>query len=736
MDTSLIPKPQNKEHLLHHDGDTMDIVRSILKWDGRDDKAFCKFAKQFKPNENGLFELWKFVKYQISYEEDQDGQVIQSPRALWDSGVGDCKSKTLFVNQVLRCLGIPYIIRFTSYGTNSPYTHVYSIAVLNGKQIILDTVYYYFNSEKPYHHKKDYQSSMVKITAISGLSSSRVDVDIQAEVQKKLRDIREKQSYVPPAEFIPYSRLTTGQANTEILRQRLQIKKAMEPQFTKEYNEALKLVEKQLVQKDFHRSKNISGVGSISDAVQPIARLITHYYAQEQPAMYAKRRSVQEKIKGWENVQGGGRKYVKADGSVYNFAANPFNDANCAVYMMSYPNMASQARNIMMRLNSSPSEPTKEHSARYVYARNSIYAKSFFSTVKIVDANGNTVNSTFGVELAKLIKKHFVTGLRDGNSVIRECVSVPMPPPAPAQQICFDRTDMDGIYIDLGGPGYNNPLYSPTQRFTLAQLDAVINGVITTGQAGATAYSNGFSTSKLVFMHEEFRSKFLEEVRIMSGIPDEYINDIFTNNPDCGLGNGFMYAYCRDVKNNQGQNVSLNAYPQAVIAKYGKHAGYVSGCATFCGIDDSIVKNLGRANVAFNQDGKEPEQQLKSLLTSSGASIGLAPGVLEAIVGIISAVLAFLGPIITAALNKAETVEPGNIPQDFKPITGGLQFDETDWEAGSGGGGGNNNTNTDGGGGGGNNGEEEGSSMLPWLLLGGGAAWGLYEYSKSSKKSQ
>jgi len=168
INVGLIPVPDNQEETFYEKGDTQNIIHIVLKGCNSDiKKGFKEFCKGFRRDEQGLRDLWSFVKYKIVYQVDDDGrQDILLPAALWERGSGDCKSKTVFIVHVLRCLGIPYSVRFTGYSGKS-LTHVYVIAHLNGNDIIIDTVFDFFNREKKYKNKKDYD--MTKISMISGL---------------------------------------------------------------------------------------------------------------------------------------------------------------------------------------------------------------------------------------------------------------------------------------------------------------------------------------------------------------------------------------------------------------------------------------------------------------------------------------------------------------------------------------------------------------------------------------
>lgn len=155
---SLIRPYEDNIKLLHRKGDTDDIINVVLRTltENRDDvKAL---AKTVSKDYEGLKEVFNLVKDNIEYQEDPDGgQWIQTPAYLWHkSRIGDCKSFTVFIASILHHMGISYIIRFVSFDSSKTPSHVYPIAILKGKKVIMDAVYTWFDAEKPYQHKKDF----------------------------------------------------------------------------------------------------------------------------------------------------------------------------------------------------------------------------------------------------------------------------------------------------------------------------------------------------------------------------------------------------------------------------------------------------------------------------------------------------------------------------------------------------------------------------------------------------
>lgn len=234
--TTDIPAPEGKTRVTHHSGNTEDIISELIEADKNfQSGGFCRFAQQFSADLEGLRALWKFVRTKIKYKEDALGfQGLQNPAALWASGVGDCKSKTLFINAVLRCIGVPYIIRFTSYSREPKPTHVYTVIIWNGQELPIDAVYDKFGKEAPYTYKLDYDMTM--IAHITGTGGWQLP-----QLKEEQKIIAQKKSLLKKQEYIPFSKLTDGEVKAFGLLRQLEIQKAMNPEKANEYEKAIEL---------------------------------------------------------------------------------------------------------------------------------------------------------------------------------------------------------------------------------------------------------------------------------------------------------------------------------------------------------------------------------------------------------------------------------------------------------------------------------------------------------------
>lgn len=177
--------------------DIIKLVQEVIRTDVDDT---VELAKQFPPTEQGLRALFNLVDDRFRYEEDPAGsQWVQTPSYLWENGVGDCKSYTVFISSVLQNMGLSHLIRYVGYGT-SQYRHVYPVALLNGKEIALDVVWKKqeggrFGQEKPFSKKKDFRmEGLYKLGNTQQLFSEEA---IIGQLQNDLNEIETVAAQIP-----------------------------------------------------------------------------------------------------------------------------------------------------------------------------------------------------------------------------------------------------------------------------------------------------------------------------------------------------------------------------------------------------------------------------------------------------------------------------------------------------------------------------------------------------------
>lgn len=157
--TRLIKRSPNKVTVTHQDGDTSDIIATILAADEQAAQFTKEFAQSLKgaTQRESCYNIWHFVRHNITYVRDAPGnEKIQSPGRLWATKKGDCKSFSVFEASCLRNLGIPYTYRFTAYNGATEYGHVYIVAHTDQGDVIMDAVHTRFDDQVAYTKKKDH----------------------------------------------------------------------------------------------------------------------------------------------------------------------------------------------------------------------------------------------------------------------------------------------------------------------------------------------------------------------------------------------------------------------------------------------------------------------------------------------------------------------------------------------------------------------------------------------------
>mgnify|MGYP002623401838 CR=1 FL=1 len=111
-----------------------------------------EFSKQFKgkTDRQTAQNIYKWLK-KMRYVKDGENQKIKTIRVLLKDKKGDCKSYTVATSAILKNLGIPHYIVYTSYdkGDATP-SHVY-VQLKDGT--IIDAVYKAFDKEAPFAYK-------------------------------------------------------------------------------------------------------------------------------------------------------------------------------------------------------------------------------------------------------------------------------------------------------------------------------------------------------------------------------------------------------------------------------------------------------------------------------------------------------------------------------------------------------------------------------------------------------
>jgi hypothetical protein len=137
-----------------------DIIETVLHADGKGSYFVENIAESFRRDSDRetLRAVWRWAKENIRYVRDPNGrELVKSPGATWTSKTGDCKSFSVLIGSILNCLGYRYFYRVARYDRKNPEQgHIYPVAIVNGREIIVDAVHDNFDQEYDYWKKADY----------------------------------------------------------------------------------------------------------------------------------------------------------------------------------------------------------------------------------------------------------------------------------------------------------------------------------------------------------------------------------------------------------------------------------------------------------------------------------------------------------------------------------------------------------------------------------------------------
>lgn len=618
IDTSKIPQPAGQYKSIKKNGSTNDIIKSINGMDNYYNTEFCEFSQQFSGGKEGLRKLWSFVKYKIKYQKDEFSKSKQiAPPALWEIGKGDCKSKTLFINAVLRCLKIPYIIRYTNYNKRDKhFKHVYTVAIYQSRELPIDSVYDFFGIEKKFNQKKDFKT-MPEIIEISGIEQNRLPSVKKnfgcfqvGESAAKVTELKQKQKYVEKPEPIQFSKISEGQASIEIAIRELEIIKVMKPESAKIADIGLNLLQRA-------KKGNFCLTGNIPEQLRGTAYKIKqaetkqHLRANGNGITGEKIAKLRNKIKSEKNrgINGiPGKFCMNKLWCIQDVITNQVTDtirANPYVYQ-TWPtgSMLFETCQNLIGNNNSCYHDGGDHS----FARFLDWGGSSWDALDLGVWDNNFPNNPDGLTFENNL---FYQYGRESK-----------------YRVNFDEfgAGMEAVKLKLMQTGL---LPEPALTPTNARYDITL---------GTTAQYD----------------LLIEELNASSGVLDKFVNDIMSangiDNPNGTMGSGLFYSFADGVTVNN-QIISPNRMPNTVISKKGFQDQFLDSMGMFSGVSQNNVKGLARNGILYDNEGTQPEQTLSSLLAiyenryqqpginAAGAAVVVIGLIIKLVIFIIGAVV-------------------------------------------------------------------------------------------------
>lgn len=673
IDVSLIPKPKNKSVFIKKNGNTQDIIDSIVNVDKTYNyRELQKFADQFK-GDQGLKRLWKFIRYEIEYKRDDfDKSLHLTPPALWKKKQGDCKSKTLFVNAVLKCLKIPYKIRFTNYSKkDNDVKHVYTVAIINNKELPIDTVYNYFGKEKAYNKKIDY--NMANIYEISGLEStrnctSRYDIkpnNIDPDVQKKIIEINQRKQYIEKQEPIQFSQISEGEAILKIAKREIEIIKAYKPQQEKNCEIALNLINKAL-KGDFSCTGNIPN--SLAGVVNKIKGAEKFSRTKANNFGYNKLRDLQidkkrEKCK--HSVNAFPERYcLEAD----LFVKPEFNN-QAYINDLLAGNIRSfnQLPNYLSRQPTTTSfygSPTQNYGFCMFPAEISQYGQTRFKVPNqtlplfITNPSGQSWSGDYESLISYIGNSNdyyqFQDYIQGGGYV--------------AKLLNFG----DVSVFKYGYKSKYHQTYANRTSFFDNTLNALKNAGIVHG-----IEPNNYGKYSVWFNNQADYEQAIKELNASSGVIDAFLNDSFAN--EKSMGTALFYLFC------QTSNININDFPPSVLSKLGVQNQFADATEYFSSVSQSTIYGLARNNILYTNGAEQPESTLDYLqnIYRGGANVNIDPALITAIVaGVVALIGAIAGAVATCSETKNQSQVIDQTASDtanFGNLGSSNVLSENDW---------------------------------------------------------
>lgn len=133
--------------------DTKKLIADICRNHYKECAAIAKHLKA-ETKLQSAFNLWHWLHHNIRYEYDREGrEEVRTPSRTWADrhrGV-DCDCLSVFAWCVLKCMGYNPAFELAAFKNKPAYSHIY----INLDGIVIDRVWYVFNSRPPFVTKTE-----------------------------------------------------------------------------------------------------------------------------------------------------------------------------------------------------------------------------------------------------------------------------------------------------------------------------------------------------------------------------------------------------------------------------------------------------------------------------------------------------------------------------------------------------------------------------------------------------
>ena len=168
-------------------GDTIQLMKKVVKTTHWQTKKLAEFLKSDTLIQT-CRNIWEFAHNYFQYEIDTIGiEQIRTPARSWHDRISgiDCDCFSTLIGATLYRLKIPFIWRLTKY-KSTEFEHVYPVALIGNKQVIMDAVIDEFNYEVPYAAKKDI---IMELHTLNGISPRSILDEVESEKEAFSTDL-------------------------------------------------------------------------------------------------------------------------------------------------------------------------------------------------------------------------------------------------------------------------------------------------------------------------------------------------------------------------------------------------------------------------------------------------------------------------------------------------------------------------------------------------------------------
>lgn len=165
---------EGSKEVITKNADIPDIIDQILIAD-LESKSYDPFLalrlKGNSPNQT-LYNIWDNTKRKVEYIRDEPGfEAVKNTARTFLDRFGDCKSMSVINGVFMHHLGIPYKYRVAFYDQEKNNGHIYPVAMIGGREVVVDSVVDFFDYEVRPTSYKDYWPIGAK--AISGVPNTK-----------------------------------------------------------------------------------------------------------------------------------------------------------------------------------------------------------------------------------------------------------------------------------------------------------------------------------------------------------------------------------------------------------------------------------------------------------------------------------------------------------------------------------------------------------------------------------